>query len=231
MTTAAGDNSENVLTLSAAAAAPAAPRSADRRIMFRAFGRGTNQRALAVPFSMCIWFAFFFSPLLSNCIQPFVFFLCQHALPCVHRRQNRLALQTKKKVRALCAISVKTETKNKHLSVLVSLLHCAECWEYFGERALMWHISNKDERAQSIWRANMKRCRIFFFFLFPFFLVHLQTGTPSSDKCFPRTVLKRECKLIWIDVIPGEINARFFFFCWTAAITPLTSIHREICMR
>lgn len=188
--------------------------------MFRAFGRGTNQRALVVPFSVCIWFAFFFFPLLSDCIQPFVFFLCLRALPCVHRRQNRLALQTKKKVRALCTISVKTETKNKHLSVLVSLLHCAECWEYFGERALMWHISNKDERAQSIWRANMKRCRIFFSFPL-FFWYTSKRGHRAVTNAF--LAQSWSASVNWFELMLFQEKSMHFFFLNSCNYAPHVS--------
>ena len=69
-----------------------------------------------------------------------------------------------------------------------------------------------------------QRERVQMFFIFS---AYLQIGTLSSDKCFPHAGWSVS---VWTD-LNWCYSRRNQCISLTAAITPLTSIHQEICMR
>ncbi len=214
MTTADGNNSEDVLTLFSL---DSHPRSTDRRIMFRTFGGGKNQ-SLYSSLSACIWFNLFFLKQHSTvCVLCVCVCVCVCVWVCVLLPlQNMFAMQTKGSQNP-CTISAKTETKNKHISLFFFLqvlrilfCICIDIFHLIQSLTSPINLTYPRERVQ----------------MFHFFLYTSEQGHWAVTNAFHMQVEA----WVWTDLnwCYSRRNQCIFL---TAAITPLTSIHQEICMR
>ncbi len=171
---------------------------------------------------MRIWFHFFFLQLYSPMCVCFCVWVCVCVCVCVcvsvvHPQQNMFARQTKGS-RNPCTISVKKETKNKDISSLVSLLQvlrilyciCIDVAHLIQSLASPINLTYPRERVQ----------------MFQFFLCTSKQGHWAVTNAFRVQVEA----WVWTDLnwCYSRRNQCIFL---TAAITPLTSIHQEICMR
>lgn len=158
--------------------------------MFRAFVGRKNQSLhnsfLHVSFQ---FLSSFFYLTMQWCV-----YLCV-SISVVHPEQN--VLLYKSKIVITCVTLDEKENKEQRHFLFCFLPPCASA------NAQMYYICVKVSQAQSIWHIRVKGCRCFHFFTIP----------PNKDtkrwQMLSTRRLKHECEVIWIDVIPGEINAFF----------------------
>lgn len=163
--------------------------------MFRTFSGRKNQSLHSSFLRLSDFISFF-----SNCIQVYVCVcVCICVYFCATSQHIILALQNQRKSLPAQHLDENRSKEQRHffcfplLSVQTTLLHM-HGYNAFDTKPHQLNQSYPCERVQ-----------MFQFF----FSVYLQMGDAERWQMLSARRLKHECELIWIDVIPEEINAFF----------------------